>query len=331
MIELNITGALGNQMFEYAYARALSLEYGGEPIRINTTYTIVDIIFLLLTDRKKSKGSKMEPEEYFLEYFELTGDIKTMNLLHGFFRTFVVATQHYFLQRRYDRLDIRSQRQAISSLYKESTSTGKFYLPTGFGRSFFWEHGATNRRLKALSGTFQSEKFFIHYAGQIKGELKVKTPPSAANQRMIEELRSCNSVCVHIRRGSYLILENFAKTMVVCTESYYNRAMKHIDACTKNPVFYIFSDSIAEVQNFKFDFPVNFITLDNPNYEELRLMYNCKHFVISNSSFSWWGSYLSDNPDKIVCAPSRWMNTDIANGGEDFDTYRDDMVKIATD
>ena len=72
--------------------------------------------------------------------------------------------------------------------------------------------------------------------------------------------------------------------------------------------FFIFSDDIEWVkENIDFDCKVNYVKGNNPNYEELRLMYSCKHFIISNSSFSWWGAWLNTNPEKIVVAPKEWL------------------------
>ena len=69
---------------------------------------------------------------------------------------------------------------------------------------------------------------------------------------------------------------------------------------------------------------VEYVDLDNPDYEELRLMYNCKHFIISNSTFSWWAAYLSNNDNKIVCAPYRW---NLAMDNDD-DIYLDGWIKV---
>ncbi|MBQ9419788.1 MAG: alpha-1,2-fucosyltransferase [Synergistaceae bacterium] len=158
-------------------------------------------------------------------------------------------------------------------------------------------------------GYFQTCKYFSDFDEQIKRELRVRTPPSAQNAVIIKELESCESVCVHVRRGDYLKVD-FGN---VCGYEYYERAIRFISERVADPVFYFFSNDHSEIEWLKtnWNFPgvnVKYIDLNNPDYEELRLMYSCKHFIIANSSFSWWGSYLSDNPGKIICAPSSWVD-----------------------
>ena len=83
---------------------------------------------------------------------------------------------------------------------------------------------------------------------------------------------------------------------------------------TKNPVYIIFSDDIEWCrENIKFSENIYYEDGTDPVWEKLRLMYSCKHFIISNSTFSWWAQYLSRNNDKIVIAPARWHNSGYTN------------------
>lgn len=132
-------------------------------------------------------------------------------------------------------------------------------------------------------------------------------------------------------------MEKYAKSLAVCTEYYYQKGMDYIASNTENPVFYIFSNTHSDLEwiknNYQFDYPVKYVDLNNPDYEEIRLMYNCKHFVISNSTFSWWGSYLSSSPNKIVVAPDIFKRKEPEEVFKDMncnDVYRDDMVIIPT-
>lgn len=160
-----------------------------------------------------------------------------------------------------------------------------------------------------VNGYFQAWKYFRDYDSQIVNELRVSVPPSSENSAMIHELSECESVCVHVRRGDYLSL----KFGNVCGYEYYSAAMKYIAQRVKKPVYYFFSNTHDDIDwlksNWKFPgHEVKYIALNNPDYEELRLMYSCRHFIIANSTLSWWGSYMSDNPGKIVCAPPKWID-----------------------
>ena len=140
---------------------------------------------------------------------------------------------------------------------------------------------------------------------------------------MIQQIENSNSVCVHIRRGDYI-----GSSFDICTEAYYQKGMDIIASKVENPTFYIFSNSSEDLQwikeNYHFSYDLVYVDLNNCDYEELRLMYTCKHFIISNSTFSWWGAYLSTNEEKVVIAPSKW--------NQDYkvveDLYLDHWIKV---
>ncbi len=161
----------------------------------------------------------------------------------------------------------------------------------------------TKGRTLYLYGYWQSEAYFKAYKEVLVNELKVKTPLPEICNDLLKDIIKPNSVCVHIRRGDYVNCG-----FLHCDEAYYNRGLEYIKNKYSDCNAVVFSDDIAWVkENMKFNCPVTFVELDVPDYETLRLMYLCKHFVISNSSFSWWAQYLSDNPNKIVIAPEYWL------------------------
>ena len=97
----------------------------------------------------------------------------------------------------------------------------------------------------------------------------------------------------------------------------------------KDPTFFVFSDDIDWVKkNMKFPKSTYFETGDDPVWEKIRLMYSCKHFIISNSTFSWWAQYLSRNKKKIVIAPSRWGNQTYKCKNELIDIYQEDWILV---
>lgn len=154
-----------------------------------------------------------------------------------------------------------------------------------------------------LYGYWQSEEYFKEYSALIKQELKVKTEFPTICEDLLKEINKTNSVCVHIRRGDYVTCG-----FLHCNEMYYNKGIDYIFAKHFDSNYVVFSDDIEWVKNnMKFNHPVTYADVDIPDYETLRLMYLCRHFVMSNSSFSWWASYLCDNEDKIIIAPEYWL------------------------
>lgn len=166
-----------------------------------------------------------------------------------------------------------------------------------------------------VEGAFQSWRYFDEYRYEILKEFTVKPEPSKTNRDILDQIHKCEAVCVHIRRGDFLN-SHYAETFAICDFEYYKNAMEYIKSKTNNPVFYIFSNTSSDIawikSNYNFtDYNVNYIDLNNSDFEELRLMYSCKHFIISNSTFSWWAQYLGNYEGKIVVAPSRWINENI--------------------
>lgn len=161
-----------------------------------------------------------------------------------------------------------------------------------------------------LDGYWQSEKYFRDIEDIIRREFSVITRPDEENANHARIIQSSTAIAVHVRRGDY-VSSPFAKRYHgVCTLDYYHRAIEYILSEVDNPRFFIFSDDPRWAQkNLKIDAPTTYVSHNSPdrNYEDLRLMTYCKHYIIANSSFSWWGAWLSQYRDKIVIAPEKWF------------------------
>jgi len=311
MIKVDLIAGLGNQLFEYAYARALSLEYN-EPIVINTKTA--------LTLLSRLRFPNVAKRNYQLNFFNITPCV-IQNPIIGFFQSIPPAI-HACLH-----MSKQKDEKEMSSLFLKMTAKGKHYF-ADTATSGYFPHSHTEKKIKHLHGVWASEKYFSHYGETIRKELRVITPISEQNRLIIEEMQNCNSVAVHFRRGDYLSVKQNNLDLNICTEGYYKKGMRYIAEHVANPVFYIFSDDIDWIKtNVKFEYSVKYIDYGNTAHEELRLMYNCKHFVIPNSTFSWWASYLSDNQKKIVIAPSYWNR----RYKDKHDICRDDMVLLNPD
>lgn len=157
-----------------------------------------------------------------------------------------------------------------------------------------------------LDGYWSSEVYFKPIEHILRHEFRVKHPLERKNKEIARLLESCNSVSLHIRRGDYVTNPD----CIVCTDDYYKQAVQLVAARVRDPHFFIFSDDPAWArENFRSEYPFTLVDHNDAdtNYEDIRLMSLCKHNIIANSTFSWWGAWLNDNPEKIVVAPHRWF------------------------
>lgn len=158
-----------------------------------------------------------------------------------------------------------------------------------------------------LEGYWQSEKYFKDIKHIILNEFSLKYPLSPSAQSYADLIQKCNSICVHIRRGDY-VNANQDALLLPATLDYYQRAFQALSSIVAVPHLFFFSDDPEWVkENLKLDAPSTLVT-GNPDYEDLALMSLCKHFIIANSTFSWWGAWLSQSPNKLVYAPKQWFN-----------------------
>ena len=172
-----------------------------------------------------------------------------------------------------------------------------------------------------LHGYWGSEKYFASIAEIIRHDLTVKSSLSGKDKEMAEQITSCESVSVHIRRMDFLPNTYTDQMSECCSLDYYLCSVEHIALTVIKPHFFIFSDDNAWVrENFKLPYPVTLVDHNGPdkNYEDMRLMSLCKHNIIANSTFSWWGAWLNNNPDKIVFAPKKWFTEKARNSSRDI-------------
>jgi len=293
MICIRLMGGLGNQMFEYAALRCKMLDDGDK-------------------GKISLKGITNKTHNvYSLNHFNISKDIEIINneslkckfnhLLYGFYCIFLLKAKKGF--------NIVKKIQPLLNRF------GYYCVPDGYIKL-----SKSKSKNQVMVGYFQSVKYFDKYREVIQKEFTVIDEVLPKNKALLESIRNTNSVCLHIRRGDYV-----GSNHQVCTTEYYLKAIKLMKEKITNPVFYVFSDDIKWVkENINFDEDVVFVEGNNPNYEELRLMYSCKHFIISNSSFSWWAQYLSINKDKVVIAPSKWFQ----NPNQKVDIYLEEWNLI---
>ncbi|MBS1507552.1 MAG: alpha-1,2-fucosyltransferase [Bacteroidetes bacterium] len=276
MLIIKIHYGLGNQMFQYALGRRLSIE--------KKTEFKLDVSFF----------SKQRPEESQREYS-----------LSGFFIQEQIASRKEILE---------FESRTLLSRFKNFFE--RLFLPY-YLRSIVFEKGPVydakvlrTRNHCYLNGYWQQEKYFKPIEKLLRQDFTFRGETDEINDGVLSTIKSKETpVAIHIRRGDYLSDSMILSVLHQCTMDYYLRATNYIASCTRNPFFFIFSDDYEWVkENFKINHPSQFITNYNSEkpLEDLRLMSACSHFVIANSSFSWWAAWLGQAKDKIVVAPEKW-------------------------
>lgn len=182
-----------------------------------------------------------------------------------------------------------------------------------FGKYVFLPVKST-RKDQVLFGYFPDCHLFEAYREELLQEFAFVHKPNAANERLLKEIEACESVSVHIRRGDYLNSSNAGVFWHPTTE-WYRQAMAQIEQQIE-PRYFFFSDDIAWVKREFADVKqAVFVDINHGKeaYNDLRLMSCCKHNIVANSTFSWWGAWLNTNPDKIVFAPAQYYMNGASN------------------
>ncbi len=274
MIIVKIIGGLGNQMFQYAFGRTLAEKYD--------TDLKLDV----------SEFETYRLHKYSLGVFNIVEKFATPEEVKR------IAFEEYAPIVKYIRSKLGKSVWKKSKSYKEEK---RFYFdPTvfDFGDDIY------------LEGYWQCEKYFKDIEDVIRKELTLNRSLDRKNREVSELMRDSNSVSLHIRRGDYVSNPDTKAALGICSLEYYKLCIEHISRDVENPHFFLFSDDIAWTKkNIEIDYPATVVDGNSAdsNYADLFLMSNCKHNIIANSSFSWWGAWLNDNPDKIVIAPKTWF------------------------
>ena len=265
MITVKLLGGLGNQMFQYALGRQLSIKNN-------------DSLMLDLTDLLKRDGINYTPREYELDVFNIDCAGK---ILPGEFKSF-------------------KERFTFKYLTKKVNENGHRFSPKVL---------ALKGNLD-LNGFWQNEKYFKSIEDVIRRDFTLKAGVLPVGDPAIKKISAANSVSVHFRLGDYLSNPNARNFHGVLDVDYYKAAIVKINELVGSPYFFIFSDNVDWVkENFVFEQGHTFISQEGNAAVDMQLMSACKHHIIANSSFSWWGAWLDPKPDKIVIAPKQWFTT----------------------
>ncbi len=316
MISKLMIGRLGNQMFQYATMRAFQEENN-----------IVEKFNMEFSNVRKN-GS---PEEGFinqLDCFKLNDEKYVIDEKIHISIWQKILLGIYFIT--YKIIKVFSKKESYeNNKQKYEAKIQKFYNKNGLYLYNFGYYDFKNSKSedKLFIGYYEASKYFDKIKQQIQEEFTPKYPKIEKNLKLYDIIENTESVCISIRRGDFLSNANKG-VCYVCTPEYFNKAIEKIKEEVKEPRFIVFSDDVDWVRN-NMNFPdgTEYEEGNDPIWEKLRLMYSCKHFVISNSSFSWWAQYLSRNEKKVVVAPNKWRNY----GYDSKDIYMNNWILINTD
>lgn len=163
---------------------------------------------------------------------------------------------------------------------------------------------------KYIFGVFQNASMVDDIKEDVQRLFSFASFEDGRNKLLENKLKLENSIGIHVRKGNDYTSRIWYQN--TCTLEYYRNAISYIKERVENPQFYVFADNPEWVQeNFKeFDY---YLVECNPtagwgSHFDMQLMSSCKHNIISNSTYSWWGAFLNKNEDKIVILPKQWFN-----------------------
>jgi len=161
-----------------------------------------------------------------------------------------------------------------------------------------------------LDGYWQTEKYFTSIADELRQVLTFRKAAEGPNAEVAQRIMRTLAVSIHVRRGDYVSHPAAKAHFVTCEPAYYSAAIERIVQRIPEAHFFLFADDIGWArENIRTGPPLEFIEHNTAasSFEDMRLMALCRHHIIANSSFSWWGAWLDQHPDKLVIAPRRWL------------------------
>lgn len=284
MIITWLCGGLGNQMFQYAAGLALAER--------RRTILKLDVSWF------RAHAEYEAHNRYALSCFNVTEQF---------------ATQEEIDRVRGVRLT-RTERWSVSvarllRLYRHANrhaAPANLFRPAGAGYDLRFPDQPDNTMLE---GMWQSEHYFSPIANLLRLHFTFRYPPQPAVSALAAQIAAGPSAAIHFRRGDYARNPKFRAELGVLDLNYYHRAVAQLLAQRPDVTLYVFSDDIDAIES-EFRPPCRHVFVRATDhwhsFDNIRLMSQCDHAIISNSTFAWWGAWLISSPQKIVIAPRMW-------------------------
>ena len=266
IILVRLIGGLGNQLFSYATALRVALKNNAE---------------LVVDDITGFTGDDQYQRQYQLDHFSISSRKATANeRLEPFAK----------LKRYLKRLVNNLRKNNLTYIQDFENSFKPEMLELKLKKNLYME------------GYWQDERYFKDIENIVRQELKIKPPEDELNLSIAKEIKKNTSIAIHVR---FFYDASSGKDI---SSNYYKKAILEIEKRLPGSHFYLFSDKPQEATNI-INLPRDRLTVVDHNYgddncyADLWLMTLCDHFIVANSTFSWWGAWLSQNTKKIVLAP----------------------------
>ncbi|QQS43481.1 alpha-1,2-fucosyltransferase [Candidatus Roizmanbacteria bacterium] len=270
MIIANLTGGLGNQMFQYAFGRATA-ERNKTTLKLHFTNALLNT-----------------PREFELDLFNITGSIATEDDLNAM-RIIQNPALNRILYLLDERFGIQFNRHIITEQFPYNYSEQYRQIPDNRYLQGYWSH----------------TMYFEHIRDILFQEFTPKKPLDEKNKKIVEQMRKTNSISLHVRRGDYITNKTGPRFVGI---EYYKNTIDDMNSKVKAATYFVFSDDIAWCQKNLSPLLPNVVFIDHntgrDSYKDLILMSNCKHNITANSTFSWWGAWLNPNKNKIIISPN---------------------------
>jgi len=276
MIITNLIGGLGNQMFQAACGRAMSLRTG-LPLKLSVDQ---------FASYRLHNGYQIP------EVFAWQPDLATREELHS-----LIGWRGYPWVRRL--LGRTSMHAWAGPRWAHEP------------HPHFWPGLLRLQGPHYVHGYWQSERYFADAIEQVRADFAFRLPWDAADLAVLEQMRLAPCVSLHIRRGDYLNAKN-AGLYATPGLDYYRAALAYVRERVPGVRYFAFSDDPQWVLQ-TLGQEVDALTVVTHNTgrrspRDMRLMSQATHHIIANSSFSWWGAWLNPSPEKIVVAPRQWFH-----------------------
>jgi Glycosyl transferase family 11 len=278
-VVVRLSHGLGNQLFQYALGRKLAIERKAQLFLDASWYTV--------------ENCPRPDRPLALSEFNPSGEITFDGRWKSAWLAPTVAGK---LQWMIERHLPPSWRKFVEEDVDRMKSRGQ-----AFDRRIFRARAGAY-----FCGYWVSPLYFEGVEDQLRKELVLRQQPDGRYPDYLARIRESESVAVHVRRGDIRNYPAFG----VLDAAYYGPAVAAIRKKTGAPRFFVFSDTVSEARQVMDGIAeCEYVELgaDASPAHDLSLMAACRHFIIANSTFSWWGAWLSQHPDKVVLVPDKWL------------------------